>query len=149
MNVLVDTNVVARLAQPSHPQHQLALSAVDTLDRNGDVLCLVPQVLYEFWVVATRLVIVNGLGFSQHQTAAEVARLQSLFLLLPDHVLIFAEWFRLVVAYGVIGKRSHDARLVAAMTVHAITHLLTFNLSDFARYSGIHVLDAATLTLTP
>ncbi len=29
----------------------------------------------------------------------------------------------------------HDARLTAAMLVHGLTHILTFNISDFARYT--------------
>jgi hypothetical protein len=36
---------------------------------------------------------------------------------------------------------AHDARLVAAMIVHGVTHLLTFNGADFARYSGIRITD--------
>ena len=42
--------------------------------------------------------------------------------------------------HGVSGKKTHDARLVAAMTVHRIDHILTFNTDDFARYTGIQVL---------
>jgi len=49
------------------------------------------------------------------------------------------------VTHGVSGKKSHDARLVAAMTVNHITHILTFNAGDFARYAGIHVLHPAKL----
>ncbi|MCG6133823.1 MAG: hypothetical protein MET45_04030 [Nostoc sp. LLA-1] len=30
----------------------------------------------------------------------------------------------------------HDARLVAVMCVHGLTHILTFNISDFTRYSN-------------
>jgi predicted nucleic acid-binding protein len=32
------------------------------------------------------------------------------------------------------------ARLIASMKVYGITHLLTFNLSDFARYPDITVV---------
>ena len=39
--------------------------------------------------------------------------------------------------YGVIGVNVHDARLVAAMLVHGLTHILTFNTTDFARYTEI------------
>ncbi len=31
----------------------------------------------------------------------------------------------------------HDARLVAAMLVHGLSHILTFNTTEFARYSEI------------
>jgi predicted nucleic acid-binding protein len=60
------------------------------------------------------------------------------------------EWRRIVVAYQVSGKSSHDARLVAAMNVHGITQVLTFNVKDFARYPGIqaiHPRDAAAVAL--
>jgi hypothetical protein len=31
----------------------------------------------------------------------------------------------------------HDTRLVAAMRVYRVTHLLTFNVADFGRFPGI------------
>ncbi|MEX0641079.1 MAG: hypothetical protein WD468_00180 [Pirellulales bacterium] len=43
------------------------------------------------------------------------------------------------------GKPAHDARLVAAMTRHSITHILTFNVDDFRRFSGIEVLQPQTV----
>jgi hypothetical protein len=55
MNVLLDTNILTRLAQHAHPMHAAARDAVAALQRAGETLRLVPQNLYEFWVVATRL----------------------------------------------------------------------------------------------
>jgi hypothetical protein len=40
----------------------------------------------------------------------------------------------------------HDARLVALMQVHGITHILTLNGADFARYPGIVPIDPASLS---
>lgn len=37
--------------------------------------------------------------------------------------------------YGVSGVQVHDARLVAALLANGLTHILTFNASDFARYA--------------
>ncbi len=42
--------------------------------------------------------------------------------------------------YSVMGTKVHDARLVAAMHVHRVTHLLTFNEQDFVRYDDIQVV---------
>ena len=36
-----------------------------------------------------------------------------------------------------IGKNAHDARFVAAMSVHGLSHLLTFNSQDFRQYPAI------------
>ena len=54
MNYLVDTNILSRLAEPGHPMHQPALDAVKRLFSGGHKLHIVPQNLYEFWVVCTR-----------------------------------------------------------------------------------------------
>lgn len=63
----------------------------------------------------------------------------------PDSDDVYPEWRRLVVTHAVSGKKAHDARLVAAMTVNGITHILTFNVDDFTRYAGINVLHPAQL----
>lgn len=141
MNTLLDTNILARLAQPTHAMHPAAANAVDELDRQGDVLCLVPQNFYEFWVVATRPTSQNGLGFAPAQAQAELARFKALFTLFDDNPAIFPLWERLVAHHQVSGKNAHDARLVAAMLVHGISQILTFNISDFRRYQSIIVLD--------
>jgi predicted nucleic acid-binding protein len=145
MNILLDTNVLARLAQPAHPHHHLAVTAVDALDQQGNQLCLVPQVLYEFWVVATRPLASNGLGFSAAEAAGELSRILGLFKLFPETAAVFPEWQSLVTMQTVMGKNAHDARLVAAMLVNGLTYLLTFNVADFSRYAAIQVMDPAAV----
>jgi predicted nucleic acid-binding protein len=110
---------------------------------------VVPQVLYEFWVTATRPLAANGLGLSAAAAAAELARLKGLFTFLPDTAAIYPEWERVVTLHQVTGKNAHDARLVAAMGVHGLTHLLTFNTTDFARFPGVTALDPASVAASP
>jgi hypothetical protein len=42
-----------------------------------------------------------------------------------------------VLVHKVIGLNVHDARLVAAMLVHGVTHILTANVKDFVRYTSV------------
>jgi predicted nucleic acid-binding protein len=149
MTVLVDSNILLRLAQVTHPMHPTARAAVSSLQQGGETLHTVPQNAYEFWVVATRPVAANGLGLSPAQADAELTRVLALFPLLPDTPAIFPEWRRLVLAHQVTGKNAHDVRLVAAMAVHGVTHLLTFNTADFARYPGITAVDPAAFAAAP
>jgi predicted nucleic acid-binding protein len=141
MSVLLDTNILTRAAQPSHPMYQPAVDAVAELRRQGQALVLVPQNCYEFWVVATRPAAQNGFGYTPAQAQAEIGRLKGLFTLLDDVPAIFPRWEQLVTAYQVSGKNAHDARLVAAMMVHGLNHLLTFNAVDFRRYAGLTLLE--------
>ncbi|MCC5639964.1 type II toxin-antitoxin system VapC family toxin [Nostoc sp. CHAB 5844] len=137
MPYLVDTNVLLRSVDLSHPMNSDAANAISTLRGRGEQLHIVPQNLIEFWNVYTRPTERNGLGRSVAETQAEVNRLKMLFPLLLDNQSIYQEWEKLVVAYGIRGVNVHDARLVAAMLVHGLTYILTFNISDFGRYSEI------------
>jgi predicted nucleic acid-binding protein len=60
--------------------------------------------------------------------------------------LIHDEWEKLVAQYDVSGKNTYDARLVAAMSVHNLTTLLTFNGVDFKRFPGITVVSPADVS---
>jgi predicted nucleic acid-binding protein len=149
MNVLLDTNILTRSAEPGHQMYQPATDAVEALRLQGHTLCIVPQVLYEFWAVATRPTAANGLGKTVPEAAAELSKLRARLTLLEDTPAILPEWERLVTSYAVLGKNAHDARLVAAMLVHGVTHLLTFNDQDFRRFAAITVLTPAAVLSPP
>ena len=141
MSYLVDTNILLRLVQQNHSMHADALRALLLLRKQSAELCLVPQNLIEFWAVATRPLVNNGLGLTVDEATREMWRLKRLFNLRADAPAIFSAWEKLVAQYQVLGKQTHDARIVAAMQVHQLTHLLTFNTDDFKRYHGITVID--------
>lgn len=134
---LVDTNLLLRSVDSAHPMNAEATIALTTLRQQGEMLHIVPQNLIEFWNVYTRPLERNGLGRTAQEARAEIDRLKSFFPLLLDKPAIYSAWEKLVVTHDVVGVNVHDARLVAAMLVHQLTHILTFNTSDFKRYSEI------------
>jgi predicted nucleic acid-binding protein len=140
VDILLDANVLLRLSQPGHWHEPVAVAAVRSLHRSHR-LVLVPQAIYEYWVVATRPIDVNGLGFDTNFAAQERDRFLSLFRLLRDERAVFELWMDLVALNDVRGPRAHDTRYVAAMQRHSLTHLLTFNDRDFQRYKGITALN--------
>ena len=148
MNYLVDTNILARIAESSHVMHQQAEDAVNLLVQQGHRLHIVPQNSYEFWVVATRPPNVNGLGKTAAEALVDLTKLKALFIWLDETPLIYGVWENLVSSAPIIGKNAHDAHFVATMTVHGLTHLLTFNAQDFRQYPGITPVTPAEV-LTP
>ncbi|AFZ27323.1 putative nucleic acid-binding protein, contains PIN domain [Cylindrospermum stagnale PCC 7417] len=136
MAYLIDTNIILRMAQPNHLMCTEALNALGILRQRKEDCYLTHQNLVEFWRSATRPVERNGLGMSLAEAEAELKRLETLFPILPDIPEIYPEWKRLVLKYGVMGVNVHDARLVAVIIAHGLTHILTFNLKDFARYAN-------------
>ncbi len=143
--ILVDTSVLLRTLQVQNGEYEVVARAFELLLLQGKRLQIVPQNLVEFWVVATRPVERNGLGLSTTQAAEELTKLQSMFDLLPETSSIFMTWKALVTQYGVSGKPAHDARIVAAMKVHGLRSILTFDQTGFSRFSGIQVINPSTV----
>jgi predicted nucleic acid-binding protein len=141
--LLLDTSTLLRTLQLRHPQYETATRALEILPAQGRDLHIVPQNLIELWVVATRPVEQNGLGLTPGAAAVEVARLKNMFVLLPETPAIYPVWESLVTQHQISGKPAHDARLVAAMQVHGLTAILTFDRSGFSRFPGIEVLHPA------
>ena len=136
MNYLVDTNILLRLPDRNHPQHPIIRKAIRLLRSQGHDLYITPQNCAEFWNVATRPSQKNGLGLDIEKTAKILRLIERIFVVVSDSPDIYPEWKRLVKDFQVKGVQVHDARLVAAMKTHGITHILTFNVGDFQRYQA-------------
>ena len=139
--IFVDTNILVRSVQTSNAQFSITENALDTLRHRQEILCIAPQNLVEFWVVATRPLDKNGLGMTPARAATEIRALLGLFRLLSYRPQVFEAWQHIVLTQGISGKQGHDAHLVAMMQVHSVTSILTFNTGDFIRYPGIQVLN--------
>ena len=145
MAILIDTNILLRSLQPHHPHCAIVERAVSAIRTRNETLNVTPQNLIEFWAVATRPASENGLGMAVEMATSELSVLQRLFCLLPETASVFVEWERLVTTHRVSGKNTYDARIVAAMNVHRITRILTFNVQDFTRYPEISAVHPETL----
>jgi predicted nucleic acid-binding protein len=149
MSFLLDTNVLIRLANSSDALRNTAFAATAELHRRGEDLFIGSQNVAEFWSVATRPTINNGLGMAVEDAAELVEYFESDFRIVPDSPLIYPAWKQLVIEAGVTGKHVHDARLVAICRVNQIENLLTFNGRQFARYATVatnfNIVEPATI----
>ena len=64
MAYLPDTSIIVRLYDEKNPLSEIVDECLNKLWDNGEELVIVPQVLVEFWAVATRPTNVNGLGMT-------------------------------------------------------------------------------------
>jgi predicted nucleic acid-binding protein len=137
---LADTNILVRLVKRHDPEFALVRGALRALLVQSARLCDTPQIMAEFWHVATRPPERNGYGLTLLEADRRARRIEHAFTLWPDGEAVYREWRCLVVAHAVSGVQVYDARLVAVMKVHDVTHLLTLNDRDFALYAGITVV---------
>lgn len=114
MRVLVDTSALVRLREWDNPMRLVCEQSIRHLRYQQQEICICTQVLIEFWSVATRPIEMNGLGMSPEQAFED--------------------------CYAVRGKQVHDARLLAFAQACGMTHILTLNPQDFARYAEASTL---------
>ncbi len=145
MRFLLDTNVVLRTVNPDNELYPLVSRAVQNLSIQGQELVIVPQVIYEFWSVASRPANVNGFGWTLSTVRSVVNDFLKEWTLLGDTPEVFAIWLELVTTHRVSGKQVHDARLAAALKAHNVENLLTLNGDDFTRFDirAIHPREVA------
>ena len=147
MIYLTDTNVLLGFSFPADPRYPVVRAAIRELLANDRQLRTTSQNFAEFWNVSTRPTDRNGFGQTPVEANDLLGDLEMLFPLLPDSPEVYPVWRRLVVRYKVSGVQVHDARLVAAMIVHNVKHILTFNVTDFDRYESERIIavDPATI----
>jgi predicted nucleic acid-binding protein len=134
VSCLVDTNILLRIARRSDPQHKLIDTALAKLSLVGTILHYTHQNIAELWNVMTRPATRNGFGLTAAEAESEVRAIEAGMSFLAENEAVYREWRRIVVQHVVSGVQVHDARLVAVMRVHSISHILTLNVEDFQRY---------------
>jgi len=134
--------------KPDHDDYPVILSAIEGILRGDGRLCYTSQNVAEFWNACTRPVERNSHGISPKETDRRARFFEERLRLLPDSLATHQAWRRLLVTYDISGVQVHDARLVAAMQVHGVNRILTFNDKDFARYIEIEAVNPHTAQLT-
>jgi predicted nucleic acid-binding protein len=137
---LLDTNILLRSRDVTSPDYILVEKTIRYLISNSHRCFITSQVLIEFWVVATRPIAVNGLGWTPEEAERAMQMLINQFDWLEETPDIFHIWFSLVTNYKISGKRSHDLRIQAVMLAHNISHILTLNPQDFVAVEGITII---------
>jgi predicted nucleic acid-binding protein len=93
----------------------------------------------------TRPQVRNGLGLSAADAEREVRAIEAGMTFLPDGEAVYREWRRIVMQQEILGVQVHDARLAASMYVHGVGHVLTLNVTDFTRFSGLSAIHPSSI----
>jgi len=120
MRILVDTNILLRAVQPSHPMHASAVRAMGILMEREEALVVTVQNIAEFWNAATRPAANNGLGFTIEEAQEELARIEGFFEIIAKTWII-----RRLEGTGDIepGERRKGSRCTACRRDEGLQHL--------------------------
>ena len=134
--VFVDSNVLIYSNIVTAPLHQQARSVLQRLWNTSDDLWISRQVIREYAVALTRPQTYSH-PVAVNVVIAQIQTFQKLFSVADDTSSVTAELLKLLQTVSVGGKQIHDANIVATMLAYDISHLLTHNVKDFNRYTGL------------
>jgi predicted nucleic acid-binding protein len=133
--ILLDTNILIRLANRSDADYQATHAAISGCKKNGQQLGVVDQNLHEFWAAATRSVAKNGMGMTPARANSFLTVYLRIFVRIADPANLFVEWRALVNALGITGIQAYDARLAAVVKTLSLRGLMTYNIKHFSSLS--------------
>jgi predicted nucleic acid-binding protein len=151
MAYLLDTGVLLRLVNEEDTEHDTVTLAIEQLVACRQRLVTTTQNVGEFWYVATRAKLQNGLGLTADRAFAAIGEtIEAACAVVREHSQHFKELKRLLTAYQILGKQVHDARLVASMLTWKIERILTLNEKHFKRFEpeGIAIETPRTILQT-
>ncbi len=133
-SIFVDTNVLIRANVATAPNHEEALACLKTLGKSSTERWISQQILREYLANVTR----SQTFMSPIPMAAAIARVeyfQSRFIIAQDSERVFANLLKLLGTTATSGKQIHDTNIVATMQAYGVNQLLTYNPTDFTRFS--------------
>ena len=134
--LFIDTNALIFATNIISPWYHAANESLQTAREAGIELFVSPQVLREYLAAATRLNLTSG-GLLLEEILENVNTFQTEFTVLEDNDLVLSALIKLLRNFPTAGRQVYDANIVATMQVHHISHLLTHNVTDFARFSTL------------
>ncbi|MBN1284252.1 MAG: type II toxin-antitoxin system VapC family toxin [Anaerolineae bacterium] len=134
--VFIDTNVLVRATLVTAPQHADALVAMERLWSEGMSIWISRQVLREYAAVLTRPQ-TYAFPISPAAVAAQLRVFLTQFHVADENAQVTTNLMILLETTSLGGKQVHDANIVATMQAYGIGQLLTHNVKDFVRFSGL------------
>jgi predicted nucleic acid-binding protein len=135
-SIFIDTNILVYANVSESPFHQAAIQAIANQYDAGSELWISRQVLREFLMTLSR----SQVFVNPRPVAVIIERtrfFQTQFRVADDIAQVTERLLSLMEEIPIGGKQVHDANIVATMLVYDIPQLLTHNISDFARFSGL------------
>jgi predicted nucleic acid-binding protein len=143
--LFVDTNIIVYAADALSPFNQAASAVLLSVRQQGVELIISQQILREYLVVNTRSFIITGIP-TMADIIQNLQALQNDFKVVQDSSQVLDNLISLLQTVPIGGKQIHDANIVATMQAYGISHLLTHNVRDFARFA--HLITVVPLQAT-
>lgn len=134
--LFIDTNILVYAAVEDSPFHDAARHAIQGCVNEGAQLWVSRQVLREYLSAMTRPSPTQG-TLSLDTLTQQVRYFESRFRMAEEGPAVTQILLTLLRNIPIAGKQIHDANIVATALAYEIPVILTHNVVDFERFSGI------------
>jgi len=138
---LVDTNVLVYALYKDSAHYVAARSLLDRAQKGEIEICLIPQILAEFYSVVS-----DPRRVTKAREPKEILLVIEKFLSMPGVTLlttpvnVVERWIDLLSNHAVTGGAVFDVLIVATMIENNVRSIYTFNIRDFKKFKNIEVL---------
>lgn len=123
-------------------KHVKSVSMVDSLAASGKTLYVTSQILREFFAISTNPKIFKK-PLTCKQATKKIKEFLDCFSLASESETCVETLLQLLEKYPVLRQKIHDMNIVTTMLDNDITHLMTFNITDFKNINEISIIDIA------
>ncbi|HEY6328840.1 MAG TPA: PIN domain-containing protein [Blastocatellia bacterium] len=134
--VFVDTNILVYSKLALSPFHSAAVDRLKELDSLQAEVWVSRQVFREYVAVMSRPGVVAG-AIPMTSLTADIRSFAARFEVANEDGLTTDRWLTLLDGIPSAGKQVHDANIVATMLTNNVHFILTHNVADFVRFSGL------------
>ncbi len=135
-SVFVDTNVLVYSQLNGSPFQSQAQAVLQQFHASSSPIWISRQVVREYLAAMTRPGALTG-SIPFTSLAGDIQCFSTQYHIAEDNAAVTAALVQLLSAIPTGGKQIYDANIVATMLTYGVTHLLTHNIADFARFAGI------------
>lgn len=139
--IFVDTNVLIYAFSKESEYYKASRELLNKAQEGELSLCIAPQVLAEFYAIAT-----DPRRTTVPQKPQETANVIDQLLEMPGMVLlslpvdVVNRWTALIRQHPVRGRDIFDVQLVATMLGNGVSQIYTYNRKNFEKFNEIEVL---------
>ncbi len=133
--MFIDTNALIYTQVVETPNHQTARNWIQQARNNQEPLRISRQIVREYLAAVTRPQNWRD-PITLEEALSDVQRFLDTFEVLEDGPQVTDTLIQLCRETPIGGRQIHDANIVATMLAHGENRLLTFNTSDFQRFTN-------------
>ena len=134
--VFLDTNILVCAVRPESPRYFHARGLLRRLEEADSEIWISRQILREFLTVLSRPQPPLP-PMTRNALLSAAQEYERAFCFAEDQDVVTQQLFLLLDQLPTGGKQVHDANIVATMLAYGIPRLVTYNLEDFRRFSGL------------